>query len=182
MVLIIAIGFVIGGLIAIPISNWILGGNGTKFDANGQIGDFVGGLLNPVIALLALIWVRRGVQSQEKELLDSKEALRVSAEAQKKQVRIAAITALLTDVNDEIDRFKKSKQLKYKILEDSKEQYARFMKYDFHVGDRDRINKKQELSETVSSKKADLDSINRNIDILASERGRYLSELKELIK
>lgn len=95
VVLIIAVGFVIGGLIAIPISNFLLGDNGTKFDANGQIGDFVGGLLNPVIALLALIWVRRGVQSQEKELMDSKEALRLSAEAQTKQVKISAITAIV---------------------------------------------------------------------------------------
>lgn len=65
------------------------------YEFNGQIGDFLGGVMNPIVAFLALLWLRRGVLEQKEELRATKEALRDSAVAQDRQVRLSAITALV---------------------------------------------------------------------------------------
>ena len=182
VVLIVAIGFVIGGLIAIPISNFFLGDNGTKFDANGQIGDFVGGLLNPVIALLALIWVRRGVQSQERELLDSKEALRLSAEAQRKQVRIAAITALLVNVSDELERSKLHKQSKEKSYVKAHQEYEKYNKDKSNRLLPPSLRQHEQLLNISTVCEEEFNKASAKVDELLKEKSGYLAELKVLVK
>lgn len=95
VVLFLAFGLVIGGTLAVPLSAVLLNGFFSTFEVNGQIGDFVGGVLNPVIALVALIWLRRGVKIQEDELREARKSLVIAAESQGKQVQISAVTALL---------------------------------------------------------------------------------------
>lgn len=51
----------------------------------GAFGDFVGGLLNPVVAFLALFWLTRSITIQREELRDTKRALGDQAETAKKQ-------------------------------------------------------------------------------------------------
>lgn len=54
----------------------------------GQTGDFIGGILNPLISLGALIWLIKGVTLQRAELS--------AGEAdQRKQLRIAALSSLI---------------------------------------------------------------------------------------
>lgn len=55
----------------------------------GSFGDFIGGILNPVVAFLALFWLTRSIAIQREELRDTKIALEKSYEAQRQQ----AITA-----------------------------------------------------------------------------------------
>lgn len=82
-----------------------------KTDAWGQLGDYVGGLLNPVVAFAAFYWLTRSVQIQKQELSDTKKSLAESAKAQGDQVlqtiraaKISAITSLNTMVASEIAR------------------------------------------------------------------------------
>lgn len=72
----------------------------------GQLGDFIGGILNPLIAFLAFFWLTKSVLLQRQELQDTKEALKESAASQAKQerhaacaARISALSSMLTSVN-----------------------------------------------------------------------------------
>lgn len=59
----------------------------------GQFGDFVGGLLNPLIAYAAFHWITRSVLIQGQELSETRAALRDSARAQESQANHAKLTA-----------------------------------------------------------------------------------------
>lgn len=61
----------------------------------GTLGDYFGGLLNPVIAGAALYFLIESYKLQKAELKAARELLNDSASAQKKQVNLAALTALL---------------------------------------------------------------------------------------
>jgi hypothetical protein len=79
-------------------------------DVWGQAGDFIGGLLNPVVALAAFFWLIKGVELQKQELSDTRKALDGAMEAQKDQalyaaatVRLNALTALVNATKNEVD-------------------------------------------------------------------------------
>lgn len=108
VVLYVAIGIVIGGIFAVPLTAYLINGTVASFEVNGQIGDFVGGLLNPVIALLAFVWLRRGVLAQQQELAETRRPLAL-------QVEISAITTLIEIekiegklLDEQLDRIKSS--------------------------------------------------------------------------
>ena len=75
----------------------------------GQLGDYVGGLLNPLIAFLAFYWLTQSVLLQRQELQETKVALHASAKAQGKQekyaqrsARVAALTAIVMSHNSDV--------------------------------------------------------------------------------
>jgi hypothetical protein len=69
----------------------------------GTLGDFFGGLINPIVAALALYWLTRSVRIQKEELNETREALQASASAQVRQVQLAALSALSNSVTAEIN-------------------------------------------------------------------------------
>lgn len=80
-----------------------------SYDINGSIGDFFGGIMNPIVALVALVWLVKGVTIQQRELEDTKKALRDSADAQKRQIiyseamlQMSALTALINSSNNKL--------------------------------------------------------------------------------
>lgn len=76
-------------------------GNTLSFetDAWGQFGDFVGGLLNPVIAYAAFHWVTQSVLIQGKELAESRQALHATAKAQVKLAEYALTSLKISAIN-----------------------------------------------------------------------------------
>jgi hypothetical protein len=54
----------------------------------GSFGDFVGGLLNPLIAYSAFYWLTVSVVVQKRELAETKQALIDSSRAQQEQVKV----------------------------------------------------------------------------------------------
>jgi hypothetical protein len=69
-------------LVALPIAYYLwwhvqakLPTNVTDPGAWGSFGDFVGGLLNPIVAFLALFWLTRSIQIQRTELRETRLAL-----------------------------------------------------------------------------------------------------------
>lgn len=70
----------------------------------GQFGDFIGGLLNPIVAFAAFYWLTQSVKIQKQELHETKMALQEAAEAQRetakaqqeavKQQRLTAIAQM----------------------------------------------------------------------------------------
>lgn len=80
-------------------------------DKWGQFGDFVGGLLNPIVAFAAFFWLTESVKLQKQELADTRAELKAAAVAQQQQVengratiQIAALTALAQDARNEYDQ------------------------------------------------------------------------------
>jgi hypothetical protein len=61
----------------------------------GTLGDFFGGVLNPVISLAAFYWLTKAVRLQKEELADTKRALEDSSSSQALSVQIAALSALI---------------------------------------------------------------------------------------
>jgi hypothetical protein len=61
----------------------------------GTFGDYVGGLLNPVIAVGALYLIAQTYKLQKKELAKTTELLEISTQSQDKQIKLAALPALL---------------------------------------------------------------------------------------
>jgi hypothetical protein len=59
-----------------------------KPDSWGQFGDYIGGILNPMVALSALVWLMRSVELQEKELSETRKALSESARTQQAQLEV----------------------------------------------------------------------------------------------
>lgn len=69
-------------LVALPLAYYLwwyvnaeLPKNVTEPSAWGSFGDFVGGLLNPIVAFLALFWLTRSIQIQRSELRETRLAL-----------------------------------------------------------------------------------------------------------
>ncbi len=65
----------------------------------GQLGDYVGGILNPFIAFFAFFWLSQSVLIQKEELADTKKALQESAQTQLQQEKHAARTAQINALN-----------------------------------------------------------------------------------
>lgn len=79
----------------------------------GQFGDYIGGLLNPIMAALAFYWLTQSVRIQHRELSDTRASLKESAEAQVKHVltaeraaRISALVGFLSSYDAEIEQLR----------------------------------------------------------------------------
>jgi large-conductance mechanosensitive channel len=64
-------------------------------DKWGAFGDYVGGILNPVIAAFAFYLIAKTYELQKTELEATRSLLELSTNAQKEQIKLAALTALL---------------------------------------------------------------------------------------
>lgn len=62
----------------------------------GTFGDYFGGILNPFIAALALYLIYETYKLQKTELEATRSLLKISTDAQKHQIELAALTALLS--------------------------------------------------------------------------------------
>lgn len=69
----------------------------------GQFGDYVGGIMNPVISGLALYWVTQSIVMQKKELHATRKSLRESAFSQERQARSFAIASKLQFINLQVE-------------------------------------------------------------------------------
>ena len=61
----------------------------------GTFGDYFGGILNPVIAGFALYLIAETYKLQKRELEATRCLLKISTDAQEKQIKLAALTALI---------------------------------------------------------------------------------------
>lgn len=78
-------------------------------------GDYFGGIVNPVIAAFAFYLIAKTYELQKRELEATRSLLEVSTDAQKNQIKLAALTALLNSnlmridrINLDLDRINKS--------------------------------------------------------------------------
>ena len=62
----------------------------------GQFGDFVGGLLNPLIAYLAFYWLITSIRIQKQELKETRSELSETRKAQEMQARIQLLSSQMS--------------------------------------------------------------------------------------
>lgn len=72
----------------------------------GTFGDYVGGILNPLIAAFAFILIAKTYELQKIELEATRSLLKVSTDDQKNQIKLTAITAHLNSLLMRIDTLK----------------------------------------------------------------------------
>lgn len=82
----------------------------------GTFGDYIGGILNPVIAAFAFYLIAKTYELQKRELEATRSLLGVSTDAQKDQIKLAALTALL---NSNLTRISLLKNENLKILKEN---------------------------------------------------------------
>ena len=75
----------------------------------GQFGDYIGGLLNPLVAYAAFYWLTRSVSLQKQELAETRAALEETSASQERQassahtsVRVAALSSLISSIMGEV--------------------------------------------------------------------------------
>src|SRR5450830_40791 len=76
----------------------------------GVMGDFFGGILNPVVAYFAFYWLTKSVRLQKEELSETRKSLDEATEAQKDQaiyanitVRLDALSTLTSSIMSEVE-------------------------------------------------------------------------------
>lgn len=110
----------------------------------GQFGDFIGGLMNPLVAFAAFYWLTRSVKLQKQELAATRAELSAANATQKelvnngkKSIRLAALTALSSAIDGEIrvlnDRIS---LLDSKLVESSSNLYGMSRAYEKMVEER----------------------------------------------
>ncbi|MFY7005183.1 hypothetical protein [Acinetobacter pittii] len=71
----------------------------TEVESWGTVGDFFGGILNPIFALFAFYWLTYSVRLQIKELKETREELKKAATAQEESARHQKAIAELENEN-----------------------------------------------------------------------------------
>jgi len=70
----------------------------------GQFGDYLGGILNPIVAFGAFLWLVASVKFQKEELAATKTALEKSQSAQQQQADTSLLTAQINTFNIQLSR------------------------------------------------------------------------------
>lgn len=107
------VGAVMVGAILIYFSwFWVFNSKSLSIESDGwgQFGDFLGGLLNPIVAYAAFYWLSRSVRLQKEELHETRVALAEASEAQTEQaeharvsVRLNALSTLTNSISSEVE-------------------------------------------------------------------------------
>ena len=69
----------------------------------GEFGDFIGGIVNPLIAFSAFYWLAKSVRLQKTELVETRKALEESKKAQEDQARSTLASTKLQFINIELE-------------------------------------------------------------------------------
>lgn len=143
-------------------------------DAWGQFGDYLGGVLNPLVAYFAFYWLTKSVSLQKEELAETRKALEdssksqeIQANAAQKSVRVAALSSLVNSIMGEIQ----VQRLQIQFLLDQAEKH--------HAGAARALDGTligpRELPEYLRD-------LNERISLRMTERLSYEEELKQLLQ
>ncbi|MEI2431157.1 hypothetical protein RDV84_13015 [Lysobacter yananisis] len=174
-----AVALISLSIAAYPLYFWVFEGGHRADDPEvwGQFGDYVGGLLNPLIAFLAFYWLTRSVLLQRQELVRVQEELSKSALSHERQVRlsegsarIGALGGVLASVNQDVSALR----AEINLLEAKVEQLvgpnpnAR-PPMGIHVGlERQAQQLRASLKELIARRDGLVDRINAELDSLTA--------------
>jgi large-conductance mechanosensitive channel len=153
---------------------WFVGFNGQRLAKDaaawGQFGDFVGGVLNPVIAFAAFFWLAKSVRLQKKELDKTRKTLADTLAEQKEQAKTVLVSTKLQYLNIQIASINSQIQNERAYINQLIQQ-AQTNGTAYTVIDKLGEYKKLEVL---------LPSLNSAIDALSSERDKHVKLAKEI--
>lgn len=136
----------------------------------GAFGDFVGGLINPLIAFFAFYWLTKSVIIQKTELAATRDALEETQRAQEDQVQIALQTAKIQSLNIILN------SINHKIS--IERDYMSYIISEYQkIGDQYNIMTREGTSEKIA---VVMPMIQRNIDILLRKQDELILEVEQL--
>jgi hypothetical protein len=140
----------------------------------GTFGDFIGGVLNPLMAYTAFVWLAKTYRLQKAELVTTSQALAESAKAQGMQVELAHKSTRIAGLNTLISSIIAEIHIQRLQLQFIAEQLATRPSAGGVRTLDGKWLKQQEIDEL-------LDGINSQIEKRLSERFGYEEELKVLL-
>ncbi|ATG91498.1 hypothetical protein [Methylomonas koyamae] len=145
----------------------------TSVESWGQLGDYVGGILNPCTAYAAYYWLTRSIRLQKEEMLEARLAMEAASKSQAEQahhsqvqVRVSALTALINSIMVEVQT--QRMQLQHLLVQAEKHHAGAAVGFDGV-----RLNS-QELANRVAE-------INNQISKRMNERYDFEQQLKTLL-
>ena len=144
---------------------YLINGRGLSEDPEvwGTFGDFVGGFLNPFIALFAFYWLTKSVQIQKEELSESRAALGEQAASQFKTMKLQSINIQMESVISSLDAILKHRAY---VIESSHNEGIE-------------MSVISESGEYIQAKK-ELVLLNERIGSLILERDKLISEARSI--
>lgn len=143
-------------------------------EAWGQFGDYVGGLLNPLVAYFAFYWLTRSVFLQKQELAETRAALEESSASQERQarsahisLRVAALSSLINSIMGEVQ----VQRLQIQFILDQSANHP--------GGAASRMDGTRVSAREIPSY---LEELNADISRRMTERFEYEDELKRLLQ
>lgn len=97
---------IVAAVLPIIYMIWFLANNHTlSTDTSdwGAFGDYIGGLLNPLVAFFAFYWLTQSIRIQKEELTYTRETLVETLEQQKHQSETTLKSVLLQNLNIQLD-------------------------------------------------------------------------------
>jgi fumarate reductase subunit C len=154
---------------------WFIGINDKSLSSNvsdwGAFGDFIGGIFNPLIALIAMILLSISIYIQKTELAAATKAFQDSSKAQKEQAASAQKAAVIQA---------KNLQLQQKILAQQIESAEMTAVQQIHSNDHQETNLAQQAelarkSHILIQLKSSIESINIDLEAETNLRNSYIN-------
>lgn len=139
-------------------------------EAWGQLGDFVGGIVNPLIAFSAFYWLATSVLLQKTELAETRKSLEESKNAQEEQAKTVLISTKLQYLNIQLEAINSQISAERSYINQLIQQ-GQIHGTNYTVVTRSGSNKK--LEEVLKE-------INDQISTLSEERGRLINQVKTI--
>lgn len=150
--------YILVGIITLALSAYILCFRGLPFgdeSAWGQFGDYMGGVMNPLIAFGAFYWLATSVLLQKTELAETRKALVATQEAQQQHADTALLTARIQSINirmtlvsNELKYHREKQEVLQRILKHSSSTYP----YIDEFGDSTTVGAELEWSQHAISR------------------------------
>jgi large-conductance mechanosensitive channel len=143
----------------------------------GTFGDYIGGILNPIIAGFALYLIAKTYDLQKKELEETKQLLKLSTDAQENQIKLAALTALISSNFAKITILE-SEEIKWSEKLQLQEKEKINQRVNLDLGERLRT-----LNDSLKPSYTEIKytEIRNEIKRLKSENDLYEEEIKKFI-
>lgn len=136
----------------------------------GELGDFIGGIANPVIAFFAFYWLATSVLLQKTELAETRKSLEESKNAQEEQAKTVLISTKLQYLNIQLEAINSQIEAERSYINQLIQQ-AQIHGTQYTVVTRS--GKSEMLKET-------LPEINDLISGLSKERARLMSQVEAI--
>ncbi len=136
----------------------------------GEFGDFIGGIVNPLIAYSAFYWLAKSVRLQKTELTETRKALEESQKAQEDQARSTLASTKLQFINIELEA------INTQLLAE-RAYVNQLLSQAQHHGTQYTVVTKLGKNEKLEDF---LPSLNAKIDDLVSRRNRLIEKAKSI--